>query len=270
MIPVGNVIRFLTTKPDPVPLAAPADGLTLNTLAPRLWWHTPPGIDSVRVLVATDVTFSNVVVDRSVQEHYLDTPELDLRMTYYWRVIYRQAPWSDTWSFSIPEYVGIENDEGELPTVLSITSVFPNPIESSFTVSVGMPAAGTVGIDLYDALGRRVQPSAGEDRSRGMAEHILGQAEVLGSWGLLPQSICRWPDSFESSGDAIGAHSRPGAHSGPRLTVRESPRCPTSFGNWHHPEAGIRSSPTRADPHRYSRAQSSRRSRCVSQALPFG
>lgn len=157
MIPVGNVIRFLTTKPDPVPLAAPADGLTLNTLAPRLWWHTPPGIDSVRVLVATDVTFSNVVVDRSVQEHYLDTPELDLRMTYYWRVIYRQAPWSDTWSFSIPEYVGIENDEGELPTVLSITSVFPNPIESSFTVSVGMPAAGTVGIDLYDALGRRVQ-----------------------------------------------------------------------------------------------------------------
>lgn len=179
MIPVGNVIRFLTTKPVAIPLASPADGATLDTATPRLWWHTPPGVDSVWVSVASDSDFNHVVASRWIHERYVDLPALDDGNTYFWRAMYPQAPWSETWSFTIPENVGVTNDHSELPSSLMVASVFPNPIESNFVISVGLPVAGTVGISLFDALGRRVRRLAEEIVAAGWHDLKLTKPRAL-------------------------------------------------------------------------------------------
>ncbi len=179
MIPVGNVIRFLTTKPAPIPLAAPANGEIVNTARPRLFWNVPPGVDSVRVLLTKDSGTVDVVLNQWVHGHFVDPPSLEPGRVYQWRVQYRNAPWSATWSFSIPSNVSAEETGSETPTRLSIAAVFPNPIVSRFTVSFGMPSSGAVEVVLYDALGRRVEAVKRETMPAGWQNLLLTKPESL-------------------------------------------------------------------------------------------
>jgi len=104
-------IRLRTSAPpQPAPtLSSPANGSTVSNLTPRLAWNPPTGATSYGLQVATESTFTNLVVSQTgIANTYYDLPpgELNSNTGYYWRVNASNAAgtsaWSSYWHFRTP------------------------------------------------------------------------------------------------------------------------------------------------------------------------
>ncbi|MCB0644161.1 MAG: hypothetical protein KDC44_21100, partial [Phaeodactylibacter sp.] len=108
----GVEIDYLELTSDallPVPpapqLLTPVDGATDVATNPTLTWAASTGVDSYRVVVATDAGFSNVVVDETTGNTSWMLSGLTQGSGYFWRVRGTNAsgngPWSAVFSFLV-------------------------------------------------------------------------------------------------------------------------------------------------------------------------
>jgi hypothetical protein len=54
-------------------------------------------------------------------------------------------------------YIGIDENNDNLPSYITLEQNYPNPFNSSTTVEFSIPKAGVVTLEIYNILGRRVQ-----------------------------------------------------------------------------------------------------------------
>jgi len=89
-------------------LTEPIDGAIDVSTVPLLTWESDIGVSSYEVEIATDPTFSNIVVSNNVPVNsWLVSPSLDILSTFYWRVRHVRTcgndPWSTEFSFTTAE-----------------------------------------------------------------------------------------------------------------------------------------------------------------------
>ncbi len=82
--------------------------------------------------------------------------------------------------------------EGAAPAAFSLRRAYPNPFASGTTVEVALPEAGTLCVEVYDTLGRRVAVLAG-------GEHAAGRHRL------------RW-DAQDAASGVYVVRARAGAH----------------------------------------------------------
>ena len=132
----GDELSFTTERqlPPPAPtLNSPADGSTVSNLTPRLAWNPPTGATSYGLQVATESTFTNLVVNQTgIANTYYDLPsgELNSNVRYYWRVNASNAAgtsaWSSYWHFRTPGEVTDCVDEPDVE--VGLESILADPL----------------------------------------------------------------------------------------------------------------------------------------------
>jgi hypothetical protein len=85
-----------------VSLSLPTSESTLDTNAPTLVWNSDTNADSYKVQLSID-SFSTTLIDSSLTDTTLTTPNLAFNSTYQWRVkavnSVSESDWSDVWTF---------------------------------------------------------------------------------------------------------------------------------------------------------------------------
>ncbi len=107
--PVNQVMLFTEFEPTALPpkviLNAPQDQSTDISLPPGLAWNEAPGATNYHLQVATDIGFSNILVNEDTITNTVFTITNALNITtYYWRVQAGNGSdwgeWSGTWKFT--------------------------------------------------------------------------------------------------------------------------------------------------------------------------
>ena len=159
MIPVGNVIRFYTTKPSPPAQGAPSNGSAVSGSTIMLWWSSSDFTDSARVQLSLFPDFALTAIDTTVIGNSVEVSGLDDGKRYFWRLRSTQSGWSAPWDFSIVEGTSTNDDNPEIPDALEIAAVYPVPAQQAVTIRYGLPFAAVVSVDVFDILGRLVSSS---------------------------------------------------------------------------------------------------------------
>jgi len=100
----GDELSFTTESqlpPIPPTLISPTTGSTVSNLISRLDWDASTGATSYGVQIATDSTFTSLIINQSgIASTYFDVPsgELDYDTLYYWRASASNAAGTSTWS----------------------------------------------------------------------------------------------------------------------------------------------------------------------------
>jgi hypothetical protein len=176
MIPVGNIIRFLTTAFEPPQLSAPAPGMTVSSEV-TLYWQLPPNVDTSRVQITTDSDFRAIVFDEIVAGDHVEVNGL-ADGAYHWRVSYGREEWSEVWDFVVVPGTATEDDGSGIPTRLQLKAPFPNPGTGPITLIVGVPSRQRVSLAVYDLLGRRVGEISDREFSSGWHAEIWNPGQL--------------------------------------------------------------------------------------------
>jgi hypothetical protein len=169
-------------------LTAPEDDDQAVPLEATLTWSAAFGATSYDVQLASDPTFSVIIVDSSgVSATSLDAGGLAPGTTYFWRVRAMNAagtsPYSSTFSFTTLVTVAAD-DEAELPVRFMLEQNYPNPFNPSTVIAFSLPQAEHVRLDVYDVFGRRIMTviegpmNAGRHEIRLNAEDLASGAYI--------------------------------------------------------------------------------------------
>lgn len=145
--------------PAPV-LLSPYDGEQVEEFAPTLMWQYEARADSYEVQVDDDPLF--VTLDREyITDSTYWTVEPDLVFgTWYWRARSHNqlgwGSWADYWYFTIGGS-DIDSPDDLVAREYSLSQCYPNPFNAQTTITIGLPTAGHVSLDIYDILGRKVE-----------------------------------------------------------------------------------------------------------------
>ena len=112
----------------------PANLEQKTSLTPQLKWTYAPGATKYKLQVATDETFSNMIVNRDdIDGNKFNLSGLETNTKYYWRVqacnSKEEAEWSETFEFttgtgnSVAEYIGE-------------FKIYPNPANEKITIEL--------------------------------------------------------------------------------------------------------------------------------------
>jgi hypothetical protein len=165
MIPVGNVVRFLTTRPTPPQPSVPANGSLIEPPF-TLYWQTPPNVDSVRVQILRIGETVRVVRDVRAADSRFAIGRLDPGL-YEWRLSNGGDHWSDNWTFVVVPSTANQDDRLGLPTALELKAPYPNPSNGPRSLVIGVPSRQRVSLAVYDLLGRRVEAITDREHSAG-------------------------------------------------------------------------------------------------------
>ncbi len=190
----GTIFRIVTTKItlSPPVLSAPADAAALPTTAVALYWQEPVETPLYRIVeLARDASFDTLVRSDSVVTAGTHAAwGLEAGQTYYWRVRFayagnRLSPWSAAASFTVSATATGVETPGELPQVITLANVWPNPAQHTATVRYGLPEASPVRLVLYDVLGREVLRVRDGDEAAGWHETSLDTGGLASGLYLL-------------------------------------------------------------------------------------
>lgn len=82
-------------------------------------------------------------------------------------ILYASTLNNTVWKRPISELTGINETEGEIPIVFSISQNYPNPFNPVTTINYSIAEPSHVEIKIYDMLGREVKTLISESQSRG-------------------------------------------------------------------------------------------------------
>ena len=155
-----------------VVLAAPADNATGTPTNPTLEWAEAGGAVAYHLRLATDPAFTDPLVDDSTLAAVgLTVGPLAPLTAHFWQVRARAASgwgaWSPARRFTTGTDVADEDAPDGLPTAFALHAPFPNPLRSTATVPVDVPAAAHVRVSVYDVQGRRVAVIVDEEMPAG-------------------------------------------------------------------------------------------------------
>ena len=149
--------------PSPI-LVWPTDGERIEQFDPTLSWRVEPGADSYEVQVDDEEMF--YVPDReyvSSMAEWTVSPDLVFG-TWYWRVRSHNqlgwGPWSEIREFRMGPADISDSPDKLIPSEYSLSQSFPNPFNAHASITIGLPEASWVMLDIYDLLGRKVETLA--------------------------------------------------------------------------------------------------------------
>jgi hypothetical protein len=73
---------------------------------------------------------------------------------------------------------GDSSVDNSLPTEVTLQDVYPNPVRSEATFVYDLPESGTVRLEIFDLLGRKVATVANRRRSAGRHEATWSVGDV--------------------------------------------------------------------------------------------
>ncbi len=170
----GTIFRIKTDLSDSPLLAAPANHEIRTSKTTSLFWHAPPAQFQLQVDISPE--FTAPVLDVSDLEiPPFETEDLQDDQTYYWRVRmfsksgFQVSDWSETWQFTIPLNVGVDEDP-EGPLLYALSQSYPNPFQYSTRIRYAIEKQGNVQLEVYDTLGRRIRVLINQQQPAGWHE----------------------------------------------------------------------------------------------------
>lgn len=156
--------RFITGNfPPAIPTPlSPANGDTGITRTPTLRWTISPGASTYRVQVATNIVFTQMLVDDSTVTATSFVPGvLPARVSCFWRVRAKGTAGSSSYcpvqAFTTGTFTPVEEEPGQIPSAFVLRQNYPNPFNPGTTIPFDISASSFVTLKVYDLLGREIQ-----------------------------------------------------------------------------------------------------------------
>ena len=152
--------RTAISAPEAVTLESPAASATEVPAYAVFTWRDVSAAESYHLEVATDASFSQVIVsvESADPSHELPSP-LAYDTQYYWRVRASNAGGDGAWS-EVREFhtvIGTATEDETLPSTFVLYQNYPNPFAQSTQIRYGVPRPEQVTIVVFDALGRQIE-----------------------------------------------------------------------------------------------------------------
>lgn len=136
-------------------LVAPGDGGLFRDRQIDLTWRMVSGADSYNLLVATNSSFADPILDVTIDDTGASV-DVDDQATYYWRVgarLENGTSWSETYSFTVDS----GSKTGEIIGDFALEQNYPNPFNPSTTIPFELKHDAQVVLEVYNLLGQRVE-----------------------------------------------------------------------------------------------------------------
>jgi len=148
-------VRKVSTIEAPV-LVGPENGVDSMPRQPILEWEEMTGISKIQLEYAKNADFTEDLFEDLIVGTRFTYPilyALDLNTEYFWRVRAIKetdsSEWSNTWSFTTLEGVGIEEN------ALSGVSTYPNPVKDQLNVKFVSSVQASAEITIFDLFGKK-------------------------------------------------------------------------------------------------------------------
>jgi hypothetical protein len=180
--PWSDVWSFRTevATPGAVTLGSPTDGTAGVPPYASLAWQLVEDVLGYHLQLASDSSFSAMVVDESLLlESSITLAEpLPYGTSFYWHVRAGRAdglgkstgviygPWSETRSFTVAIGTAVEGDVS-VPGQFALYQNYPNPFNPTTTIQYDLAEGVLVRLTVFDALGRAVEILVNGQQSAG-------------------------------------------------------------------------------------------------------
>jgi len=140
---------------DVVTLTAPADGAVGVSSCPKFIWEPIVGSPGYQVMVSKSSDFTDPMISEVDEPELQCVSQMERNTIYYWKVrgttAVDSSSWSAVHSFTTEGFIGInEHLNGEA------VSVYPNPNNGVFTITLESYSSETYNIQVSDLAGRIV------------------------------------------------------------------------------------------------------------------
>lgn len=156
----SQVWNFTTAVNIPAPpvLNSPPKGAFGVAIPIEFKWFSSPDAENYTLLVDVDTNFTSPLLNKTVYDTVFTDSNFLPNTTYFWKVIANNftgssAP-SEIWNFTTLTTL-VEN-ENFSPDKLILYQNFPNPFNSSTSISYRIPKDSDIKFFLYDLQGREI------------------------------------------------------------------------------------------------------------------
>jgi len=152
----------------------PSPGSLNGSDRPGFEW---PGSGNFNFQLATDIDFSNILVEAEIEGNSYDIPTalpVNDTTTFYWRVKNLEDP-DYKCLYVVNILLGYTNaeeneDVDDLPEDFHLANNYPNPFNPSTTIEYSIPTQSHVTISIYNLLGQKIRTLVDETQVPG--KHI--------------------------------------------------------------------------------------------------
>ena len=171
----SNLAYFTTimlAPTDPAILTTPADeAIDLDPKRVILGWQAVENASNYDLEIATDDSFTNVVVssEQSATQKIVNNLEYDTE--YFWRVkgtnLSGEGPWSEAWSFKTKLYVSVNDEMSQKYNI----GTYPNPFTNDNNLTFYLSDREPVVVRVHDISGKLITTLVNNTLPAG--EHLI-------------------------------------------------------------------------------------------------
>jgi PKD repeat protein len=193
--PIQVIQGIGESGPPPAPFVLPSDTVSA-AMGLLLRWAT--GLHPAShydVEIARDEAFADVLLSaEGVEEERLAFTEVEVGDLVYWRVratnLLGTSPWSPVGLVAVTETGAVTSEEEPLASAeaLTLTPTHPNPARGLARVAYTLGETGTVRVEVFDMLGRRVAVVVDDVRPAGRHEVVFDTSGMASGTYLLRAS----------------------------------------------------------------------------------
>lgn len=167
-----------------ITLISPENGFEEANHCPLFEWEEVAGTSGYELWVDTDESFSDPNIHQGTDAHYQCQTNLEYNTVYYWKVRGISGPlmseWSETWTFRTEKGIGIDEK-----IIAESVSVYPNPTNGAFNLSVKATETATYELRVVDITGKLIYQSEIELQAGNNTLPITIDNIVSGSYNLI-------------------------------------------------------------------------------------